>query len=170
MEVNEITESINFSWYLDTMLCYDINFHLNASLYGKRDDFNFSITTFQFMYSNISSSPTYGVVISQLIRNATRSHECILKTFETPNSTASMLGLFMIWLLRQNLSNEERHIRNNTTKIKIVTSHASFWLHQHDIVGLRYQSLLKYYIINRLYNYNIEMISQFEMKILKIVM
>ncbi|KAK3096924.1 hypothetical protein FSP39_004807 [Pinctada imbricata] len=45
----------------------------NTSLYGKRDDFNFSITNFPFLSSNIPSSPGYGVFISQLIRYARAS-------------------------------------------------------------------------------------------------
>ena len=41
---------------------------LRTSLYDKRDDFNFHITNFPFLSSNIPSSPAYGVFISQLIR------------------------------------------------------------------------------------------------------
>ena len=41
----------------------NLNFHYNASLY-KRDDFNFHITNFPFLGSNIPSSPAYGVFIS----------------------------------------------------------------------------------------------------------
>ncbi|KAK3106117.1 hypothetical protein FSP39_013091 [Pinctada imbricata] len=46
---------------------------MNTSLYDKRDDFNFSITNFPFLSSNIPSSPAYGVFISQLIRYARAS-------------------------------------------------------------------------------------------------
>ena len=44
----------------------------------KRDDFNFHITNFPFLSSNIQSSPAYGVFISQLIRyaRACSSYEC----------------------------------------------------------------------------------------------
>ena len=41
-----------------------------SSNYDKRDDFNFHITNFPFLSSNIPSSPAYGVFISQLIRYA----------------------------------------------------------------------------------------------------
>ena len=41
---------------------------LHTSLYDKRDDFNFHITNFPFLSSNIPSSPAYGVFISQRIR------------------------------------------------------------------------------------------------------
>ena len=39
---------------------------LRTSLYDKRDDFNFEITNFPFLSSNITSSLAYGVFISQL--------------------------------------------------------------------------------------------------------
>ena len=35
---------------------------LRTSLYDKRDDFNFQITNFSFLSSNIPSSPAYGVL------------------------------------------------------------------------------------------------------------
>ena len=46
----------------------------------QRDDFNFHITNFPFLRSNIPSSPAYGVFISQLIRyaRACSSYECFL--------------------------------------------------------------------------------------------
>ena len=46
----------------------------------KRDDFNFHITNFPFLSSNIPSSPAYGVFISQLIRyaRACSSYECFI--------------------------------------------------------------------------------------------
>ena len=34
----------------------------------KRDDFNFPIVNFPFIYSNIPAAPAYGVYISQMIR------------------------------------------------------------------------------------------------------
>ena len=51
-----------------------------TSLYDKRDDFNFHITNFPFLSSNIPSSPAYGVFISQLIRyaRACSSYECFI--------------------------------------------------------------------------------------------
>ena len=46
----------------------------------KRDDFNFRITNFPFLSSNIPSSPVYGVFISQLIRYARACfcYECFI--------------------------------------------------------------------------------------------
>ena len=39
---------------------------LHKSLYDKRNYFNFHITNFSYLYSNIPSSPAYDVFISQL--------------------------------------------------------------------------------------------------------
>ena len=49
-------------------------------IYDKRDDFNFHITNFPFLSSNIPSSPAYGVFISQFIRyaRACSSYECFI--------------------------------------------------------------------------------------------
>ena len=53
---------------------------LRTSLYNKRDDFNFHITNFLFLSSNIPSSHTFGVFISQLIRytRTCSSYECFI--------------------------------------------------------------------------------------------
>ncbi|KAK3093042.1 hypothetical protein FSP39_010438, partial [Pinctada imbricata] len=73
LEVKETTETNNSASYLDIMLSYDTDGHMNTSLYDKRDDFNFSIKNFPFLSSNIPSSPSYGVFISQMIRYARAS-------------------------------------------------------------------------------------------------
>ena len=56
-------------------ICVTVSF-----IYDKRDDFNFHITNFPFLSSNIPSSPAYGVFISQLIRyaRACSSYECFI--------------------------------------------------------------------------------------------
>ena len=46
------------------------NNRLYTKLYDKHDDFDFHIVNFPFLSSNIPSSPSYGVYISQLIRYA----------------------------------------------------------------------------------------------------
>ena len=53
---------------------------VSCTLYDKRDDFNFHITNFPFLSSNIPSSPVYAVFISQLIRyaRACSSYECFI--------------------------------------------------------------------------------------------
>ncbi|KAK3097484.1 hypothetical protein FSP39_010037 [Pinctada imbricata] len=73
LEVKETTETNNSASYLNIMLSYDTDGQMNTSLYDKRDDFSFSITNFPFLSSNIPSSQSYGVFISQLIRYARAS-------------------------------------------------------------------------------------------------
>ena len=65
---------------LDLLLSIGRDGQLHISLYDKRDDFNFHITNFPFLSSNIPSSPAYGVFISQLIRYAMAcySYECFI--------------------------------------------------------------------------------------------
>ena len=65
---------------LNTFLSTERDCQLRSSLYDKRDDFNFHITNFPFLCSNIPSSPAYVVFISQLIRytGACSSHECFI--------------------------------------------------------------------------------------------
>ena len=66
----DTTESNTSASYLDLLLSIGRDGQLRTSLYDKRDDFNFHITNFPFLSSNIPSSPAYGVFISQLIRYA----------------------------------------------------------------------------------------------------
>ena len=75
LEVKETTGTDYSASYSDIMLSYDTDGHMKTSLYDKRDDFNFSITNFPFLSSNIPSSPAYGVFISQLIRYARASRK-----------------------------------------------------------------------------------------------
>ena len=58
------------TFYLDLLLSIGKDGQIRTSLYDKRDDFNFHITNFPFLNSNIPSPPAYGVFISQLIRYA----------------------------------------------------------------------------------------------------
>ena len=61
--------------YLDLTFIIDSGGKLSARLYDKCDDFDFHIVNFPFLSSNITSGPSYGVYISQLIRYARcRSH------------------------------------------------------------------------------------------------
>ena len=80
LEIKDTTESNTSASYLDLLLSIDRDGQLYTSLYDKRDDFNFHITNFPFMSSNIPSSPAYGVFISQLIRyaRACSSYECFI--------------------------------------------------------------------------------------------
>ena len=70
LEIKNTTESNTSATYLDLLLSIESDGQLRTSLYDKRDDFNFHITNFPFLSSNIPSSPAYGVFISQLIRYA----------------------------------------------------------------------------------------------------
>ena len=80
LEIKNTTESNTSASYLDLLLSIGKDGQLRTSLYEKCDDFNFRITNFPFISSNISSSPVYGVFISQLIRYARvcSSYECFI--------------------------------------------------------------------------------------------
>ena len=80
LEIKDTTESNTSASYLDLLLSIGRDGQLHTSLYDKRDDFNFHITNFPFLSSNIPSSPAYGVFISQLIRyaRACSSYECFI--------------------------------------------------------------------------------------------
>ena len=74
LEIKETTEGNTL------FLSIGRNCQLRTSLYDKCDDFNFRITNFPFLSSDIPSSPAYGVFISQLIRyaSACSSNECFI--------------------------------------------------------------------------------------------
>ena len=80
LEIIDTTESNTSASYLDLLLSIESDGQLRTSLYDKRDDFNFHITNFPFLSSNIPSSPAYGVFISQLLRyaRACSSYECFI--------------------------------------------------------------------------------------------
>ena len=68
--MKDTTESNTSASYLDLLLLIRRDGQLHTSIYDKHDDFNFHITNFPFLSSNIPASPAYGVFISQLIRYA----------------------------------------------------------------------------------------------------
>ena len=70
LEIKDTTESNTSASYLDLLLSIGRDGQLHTSIYDKRYDFNFHITNFPFLSSNIPTSPAYGVFISQLIRYA----------------------------------------------------------------------------------------------------
>ena len=80
LEIKDTTESNTSASNLDLLLSIESDGQLRTSLYDKRDNFNFHITNFPFLSSNIPSSPAYGVFISQLIRyaRACSSYECFI--------------------------------------------------------------------------------------------
>ena len=62
-----------------SLVLYNLN-TTYISIYDKRDDFNFHITNFPFLSTNIPTLPAYGVFISQLIRyaRACSSYGCFI--------------------------------------------------------------------------------------------
>ena len=64
LEIKDTTESNTSASLLDLLLSIESDGQLRTSLYDKRDDFNFHITNFPFLSSNIPSSRAYGVFIS----------------------------------------------------------------------------------------------------------
>ena len=53
LEMKDTTESNTSASYLDLLLSIESDGQLRTSLYDKRDDFNFQITNFPFLSSNI---------------------------------------------------------------------------------------------------------------------
>ena len=80
LEIKDTTENTTSASYLDLLPSIWRDGQLHTSIYDKRDYFNFHITNFPFLSSNIPSSPAYGVFISQLIRytRACSSYECFI--------------------------------------------------------------------------------------------
>ena len=80
LEIKDTTENNTSAPYFDLLLSIGMDGQLRTSLYHKRDYFNFHITNFPFLSSNIPSPPAYGVFISQLIRyvRACSSYECFI--------------------------------------------------------------------------------------------
>ena len=70
LKIKDTTESNTSASYLDLLLSIGRDGQLQTSIHEKRDDFNFHITNFPFLSSNIPTSPAYGVFFSQLIRYA----------------------------------------------------------------------------------------------------
>ena len=72
LEIKETTctETTCTASFLDLHLEFDSSGKLSTKIYDKRDDFDFKIINFPYLCSNISTSPAYGVYISQLIRYA----------------------------------------------------------------------------------------------------
>ena len=61
LEIKDTTGSNTSASYLDLLLSIGRDGQLCTSLYDERDDFNFHITNFPFLSSNIPSSRAYGV-------------------------------------------------------------------------------------------------------------
>ena len=99
LEINDMTESNTSATYLDLLLSIGRDGQFHTSLYDKHDDFNFHITNFPFLSSNIPSSPTYGVFISKLIRyaRASSSYDCLIpRAVRLSNKLLRCKGTFKI--------------------------------------------------------------------------
>jgi hypothetical protein len=70
LEIKDTTECSTSASYLDALLKLDTKGKIMTQVHDKREDFNFSIVNFPYLFSNIPASPAYGVYISQLIRYA----------------------------------------------------------------------------------------------------
>ena len=68
LTVEKTNTSDDLAIYLYLTFIIESNNRLYTKLYDKHDDFDFHIVNFRFLSSNIPSSPSYGVYISQLIR------------------------------------------------------------------------------------------------------
>ena len=80
LEIKETMEINTFASYLDLLLSVSRDCQLRTYLFDKLDGFNFHITKFPFLGSNIPFSLAYGVNISQLIRyaRACSSYACFI--------------------------------------------------------------------------------------------
>ena len=68
LKIKDIIYSRNSALNLDLHLESDRQDKLCTHIYDKRDDFDFQIVNIPYLYSNILSSPAYGMYISLLIR------------------------------------------------------------------------------------------------------
>ena len=80
LEIKDTTESNTSASSFDLLLSIGWDGQLRTSLYDKRDDFNFHITNFPFLSSNIPILASLWCFISQLIRyaRACSSYECFI--------------------------------------------------------------------------------------------
>ena len=68
LEIKDTTDTDRSASYIDLHLEIDSEGRLRTKVYDKRDDFNFPMLNFPFIWSNIPAAPAYGVYISRLIR------------------------------------------------------------------------------------------------------
>ena len=68
LEIKDTTDTERSASYIDLHLEIDSEGRLRTKHYDKRDDFNFPMLNFPFIWSNIPAASAYGVYISRLIR------------------------------------------------------------------------------------------------------
>ena len=131
LEIKGATESNTSYFYLDLPLSIGRDGQLRTSLYDKRDDFNFHITNFPFLSSNIPTSLAYGVFISQLIRyaRACSSYKCFI--LRAARFSSKLLGQGYV---RERLKSS---LRNFYGRYGVLIKHYEVSLSQmlHDILG-----------------------------------
>ena len=129
LEIMDTTESNTSVSYLDLLLSIERDGKLRNSLYDKRDDFNFHITNCPFLSSNISSSPAYGVFISQVIRyaRACSSYECLIRQrdFHLSDSDRDMSG--NAWSRPSGSFMVDMGISSNIMKFPSPKCYMTFW-------------------------------------------
>ena len=88
LDIKDTTENNTSAFYFHLPLSIGRVGQLHTSLYDKRDDFNFHITNFPFLSSNIPSSPAFCVFITQLIlyARASSSYECFIHSVRLSNN------------------------------------------------------------------------------------
>ena len=72
LQLNKANTSDTEAAFLDLHLSIS-NDIVSTKIYDKRDDFDFEIVNFAFLDGDVSSSTSFGVFISQLIRFARAS-------------------------------------------------------------------------------------------------
>ena len=68
LEIKDTTDTARCAWHLDLHFEIDSEDRFKTQLYETRDDFNFPIVNFPFIFSTIPVALSYGVCISQLMR------------------------------------------------------------------------------------------------------
>jgi hypothetical protein len=81
VEMKETTESDISASYQNISFNIDSNGRLTTRLYDKRNDFNFAIVSFPFLFSNILHSPAYGVYLQGGFD--TQEHVLRIRTFQS---------------------------------------------------------------------------------------
>ena len=131
LEIKDTTESNTSASFLDLLLSIESDGQLRTSLYDKCDDFNFHITNFPFLSSNIPSSPAYGVFISQLIRyaRACSSYGCFIlrgRDFHLSSSDRDMS--WNVWNRPSESLMVDMGISSNIMKSPSPKCYMAFWV------------------------------------------
>ena len=130
LEIKNTTESNTSASYLYLLLSIGRDVYLHTCLYDKHDDFNFHITNFPFLSSNIPSSPAYCVFISQFIRyvKACSSYECFIlrrHDFHQSSSDNDMSG--KVWNRPSGSFMVDMGISSNIIKFPSPKCNMTFW-------------------------------------------